>query len=150
MKSPNLVLTLSSLAAALAFGPAYAKSTCPASVTGGVQKAYPESKTKSCKQEKVEGKIQYEAVIKTKDARKIEIDLSPDGAILLTEEKVPMESLPAAVTTAFETKYPKDKILGAEKQAKTDGDVTFELAFKDNGKKHQATFKDDGTFVELE
>jgi len=55
------------------------------------------------------------------------------------------------VTAAFEAKYPKTKASKAEKQTKADGTVTYEIAFKDaKGKKHEATFKEDGTFVEEE
>ncbi len=55
------------------------------------------------------------------------------------------------MTAAFEAKYPKTKASKAEKQTKADGTVTYEIAFKDaKGKKHEATFKEDGTFVEEE
>jgi uncharacterized membrane protein YkoI len=131
-------------------GIAQAKSNCPAAVTAAVAKAYPDARTSSCKEEKEEGKTQYEVKIDTKDARKLELDVSPDGSILQTEEKVGVDTLPKAVQAAFEAKYPKVKGSKADKQTKADGKVTYELAFEDKGKKHEATFADDGTFVEEE
>ena len=42
------------------------------------------------------------------------------------------------------------KILRAEKQTKADTSVSFEVAFKAGKTLKEATFKDDGTFVEEE
>jgi len=56
----------------------------------------------------------------------------------------------AAVTSAFEAKYSGTKAARAEKQTKADGAVTYELAFEKGGKKHEATFWEDGKFKEEE
>jgi len=130
---------------------AVAKPACPPAVTDAAQKAYPSSKVTACKQETVKGKIQYEVKLTTKEAKQLELDLSPEGSILLTEETIAVDSIPQAVLTAFAAKYPKAKAAGADKQTSPDGTVTYELAWKDaKGKHHEATFKDDGTFVEEE
>lgn len=127
-----------------------AKTVCPEPVKAGALKTYPAAKISSCKQEKENGKIQYEVRLKTGDERKLELDIDPEGAILLTEEKVAAQSVPKAALSAFEAKYPRAKVSGAEKQTKPDGTPTYELAFKKDGKSHEATFDEQGRFVEEE
>jgi hypothetical protein len=130
---------------------AAAKTDCPSVVKDAAEKAYPSSKTTGCKQENEKGKVQYEVKLVTKEAKKLELDISPEGSVLLTEEVVAMDSVPKGVMSAFDTKYPKMKAARAEKQTKADGTVTYEIAWKDaKGKKHEATFKEDGSFVEEE
>lgn len=129
---------------------AYAKGSCPTSVKDAVTKAHAGSQISSCKQEKADGKVQYEVKLKTSDGRKLEIDVAPEGAILLTEEKIPVASLPAAVSAAFAARYPKSKATAAESQTKPDGKVNYELGFKADTKKKEATFDQNGGFVSEE
>lgn len=128
----------------------FAKSSCPAPVKEAVAKAYPASRVSACKQEKVGGKVQYEVRLKTSEGRKLEVDVAPEGAILLTEEKIAVSALPSAVSAAFAARYPKIKATAAEKQTKADGKSSYELAFKANGKKKEATFDESGNFVSEE
>lgn len=135
----------------LAPGLAAAQPACPSPVKEAVQKAYSSSRMTGCKQEKEKGKLQYEVKIMTKEETHLELDVTPDGSILQTEQVVAANSVPQGVMAAFGAKYPKTKPARAEKQTKADGTVTYELAYKDaKGKKHEATFKEDGTFVEQE
>ena len=131
-------------------GQSYAKHSCPAPVTSSVEKAYPHEKISSCKRETEDGKTQYEVKIGGKGAHGIELDVSPEGSILQTEKVVKVHSLPQAVLSGFETKYPTMKINRALEQKKADGSISYELAFKDKMKKHEATFTNDGAFVEEE
>jgi hypothetical protein len=132
-------------------GLAMAKIDCPTAVNDAAQKAYPSAKVTACKQETEKGKVQYEVKLVTKEAKKLELDISPEGSILLTEEAIATGAVPKEVLTAFEAKYPKMKAAKANKQTHADGTVTYEVAFKDaKAKKHEATFKEDGTFVEEE
>ncbi|HEV7516267.1 MAG TPA: PepSY-like domain-containing protein [Thermoanaerobaculia bacterium] len=148
--SSRIAFTLA-FALLLAPGLAVAKTDCPAAVTDAAQKAYPAAKVTACKQEKEKGKVQYEVKLETQEAKKLELDISPEGSILLTEEAVAVDSVPKSVMAAFEAKYPKMKAAKADKQTQADGTVGYEIAFKDaKGKKHEATFKEDGTFVEEE
>src|SRR5260370_26579681 len=124
---------------------------CPAAVKNAALKAYPAAKVTSCKEEKEKGKVQYEVKLETKDAKQLELDISPEGAVLLTEEPAALDSVPKAVTAAFAARYPKMKATRAAKQTRPDGTITYELAWRDaKGKRHEATFKDDGAFVEEE
>jgi hypothetical protein len=145
--------TAAALAIAMLIAPglAVAETDCPSAVKDAAQKAYPGSRVTSCKQEKEKGKVQYEVKLATKGEQKLELDISPEGSVLLTEEVVATGSVPKGVMSAFGAKYPKMKADRAEKQTTADGTVTYEIAFKDaKGKKHEATFKEDGTFVEEE
>jgi hypothetical protein len=141
-----------SLAALLAAAPlsVHAKGACPAAVKDAVAKAHAGSKIKACKQEKTGDKVQYEVKLKSADGKKIEVDVSPDGAILLTEEEVAASSVPPAVSSAFAARYPKTKATAAEKQTKPDGKIDYEFAFKVKGKKKEATFDEVGAFVSEE
>ena len=142
--------SLITLGLLLGFSHVMAKAACPVPVLGAVEKAYPGSTVSSCMKEKEKDAVQYEVKFETKSEQKLEIDVSPEGSIKLVEGSVVLDSVPKAVISAFKAKYPKAQIKASEKQTKAEGTVTYELAFKDQGKKHEATFKEDGTFVELE
>ncbi|MDE2142865.1 MAG: hypothetical protein KGJ84_10675 [Elusimicrobia bacterium] len=128
---------------------AFAKTSCPAGVTGAVIKAHPGARIVSCKAEKEKGKSQYEIKIKSGKTL-MELDVAPDGAILQTEQKVAMASVPVQVMSAFSARYPKAKATRAEKQTLADGKVTYELAFRRGRKRQEATFDEVGKFIEEE
>ncbi len=58
--------------------------------------------------------------------------------------------MPAAVTKAFTARYAKAKLTGAERQTPTGGAPSYELAFAVGSARKEATFRQDGTFVEEE
>lgn len=122
--------------------------SCPGPVADTVAKAHPGARVLSCKKEMEKGKPQYEVKLNSKGTR-LELDVSPAGEILQTEEKVPLSSVPVPVLSAFAARYPKAKPSRAEKQTKADGQVTYELAFR-RGRKIEATFDEAGKFVEQE
>ena len=144
MKSLACVLVLGSTLAAAAPAP------CPAAVTSAVDKKFPKSTVQVCKAEREDGHDQYEVKLTKADGSKVEVDVSPAGAILQTEEVVALDQVPAAVTKAFAAKYPKAKPTRAEKQTPATGKPSYELAFAVDGKRKEATFAEDGTFVEEE
>ncbi len=80
----------------------------------------------------------------------IEADVTAAGAIVQIEEPVAVDQVPAAVMRAFAAKYPKAKATRAEKQTLSTGKVSYELAFHGDKGKTEATFTEDGTFVEQE
>src|SRR5947208_1770305 len=121
---PNRTALPLALALLLAPGLAAAQPACPAAVTDAVQKAYSSSRMTACKQEKEKGKVQYEVKIMTKEETHLELDVSPEGSILLTEQEVPSAAIPKGVMAAFHAKYPKTKAAKAEKQTQADGTVT--------------------------
>ena len=143
MKTLLTLALFSSLAVA-------APPPCPTTVTDAVAKKFPKATVQACKAEHEDGHDQFEVVLTKADGGKVEVDVSPAGAILQTEEVVPLDQVPAAVTKAFTAKYPKAKPTRAEKQTPATGKPSYELAFLADGKKKEATFGEDGRFVEEE
>lgn len=137
MKLATCLALLTSVAGLAAAGP------CPAPVTAAVAKAYPKSTVTSC----VAEKAQFEVKLVRAGGAKLELDVAPDGAILLTEEVIAVDQLPAVVAKAFAAKYPKARPTRAERQTPAKGHVTFELAFAGDKGAREATFDDTGAFV---
>lgn len=127
-----------------------AASDCPPAVTAAVQKAHPGATIASCKQEQEKGKTQFEVKLAATTGKGTELDVSPDGTILLTEQFIAVSDVPPAVMKAFAAKYGAAKPTKAEMQTAADGKVTYELAFAVGTKKKAATFASDGGFVEEE
>jgi hypothetical protein len=66
-----------------------------------------------------------------------------------TEFKIMETDVPAAVLSAFHTKYPN--ALNTKWEAeKNDGHLVFEAEFKLDGKNKEVYFKPDGTFLKEE
>ncbi len=130
-------------------GRAFTAEPCPPAVRGAVSKLHPGARVGSCKPERDNGKLQYEVRI-SEAGRKLELDLTPEGGLLQTEERVPLNGVPPEVRSGFASKYPGVTAVAAEKQTKAGGATSFELAFDRAGKRHEATFTDQGAFVEEE
>ncbi len=146
-KSPIPLITLGLF---LGFSQTMAKAACPEAVLGAVEKAYTGPKVFSCLKEKEKGVVQFEVKLKTKSGNKLEIDVSPEGSIKLVEESVALDSIPQPVLSAFNAKYSKVRIKACVRQTKAEGSLTYEIAFKNRGKNHEVTLKEDGTYVEVE
>lgn len=127
------------------------KGSTPDAVKKAVEKAYPGAKIDGCKEEKEDGKVQYEVKIETKEKQKLELDVAEDGKILLVEEPISVEKVPAAVMDAFKKKYPGATAKKANKQTKpADSSVHYEIAAEGKvdgkDKKFEATFSEKGEF----
>ena len=127
-----------------------ARADCPSKIKTVIEKAFEKSKISTCKLEREHGHDQYEVKLAKADGSLVEVDVSSDGKILQTEEKVAVSEVPAAVMKAFAARYPKAKVDRAEKQTPSEGPPTFELAFATDKGRKEATFASDGTFVEEE
>jgi len=145
----HVLLTTLLLTSTASADPKVAPASCPGPVTASVAKRFPGATISSCKAEHEKGHDQFEVKI-TSDHGNAEIDVSPDGKILVVEEVVAMETIPAVVMKAFGLKYPKAKPTRAEKQTPAEGAITYEIAFLVADKRHEATFTNDGAFVEEE
>ncbi len=141
----NLTFMLVAARASVAFA-----DDCPTAVKSAVEKAFPKSSVSRCKAEKEKGHDQFEVKLTKADGGKVEIDVAPDGKILLVEEPIALDRVPTAVMKAFAAKYPKSKARRAEKQSPAGGKPSYELAFDLDGKRKEATFTEDGAFVEEE
>lgn len=147
---PNRI-TLAAVVALFA-GPALvAAGNCPVAVTKAALGAHPKAKVTACRAESEHGRAQYSVTLAVDASRSLELDVSPEGKVLLTEERLAVEALPKSVREAFAAKYPGAKASRAEKEVTAEGAVSYELAFSDaRGKKHEATFHEDGSFVDEE
>ena len=135
---------------ALAFvGLAHA-SDCPPAVKDAAVKAHAGATVSSCAAEKENGRRQYSVRIVEAGGSPLELDVSPDGAILKTEQQVAFETLPSAVAAAFKGRYPEAKVSATEKQSGADGKIVYEIAFATGKKVREASFAEDGTFIEVE
>jgi hypothetical protein len=66
-----------------------------------------------------------------------------------TEFEILSDDVPQAVQTAFKTKYPTASDAEWEVE-KSDGRLVYEAEFKLEGKRKEAEFKPDGTFIKEE
>jgi hypothetical protein len=136
--------------ASLAEAPAQAKPMplgCPQPVVDAIARSVPSSTITACKAAREHDRNLFEVKVTKADHGKLEIDVAPDGAILLIEEQVAVDQVPAAVMKAFAAKYPRSKVVDAEKQTPTGGTPRYELAFTTASGRKEATFTQDGAFV---
>jgi hypothetical protein len=66
-----------------------------------------------------------------------------------SEFKIVSADVPAAVVSAFQARYPNAADVAWEAE-KTSGRLAFEAEFKIDGKRKEAYFKPDGTFLKEE
>jgi len=84
------------------------------------------------------------------DHGKLEIDVAPDGAIVLIEGQVAVDQVPAAVMKAFAAAYPRSNVVAAENQTPTGYTPRYVLAFTSAGGRNEATVTQSGEFVDIE
>lgn len=124
-----LVVIMRSILFALAIvGLLHAQSAkAPAPVMEAFQKAYPQAKLKSVKQEKRNGK-------------------RDKGELIEAEESMPVADLPAEVSAAVQAKHPKAKVVSAEKVTSPSG-IKFEMIIQEGKKKKEVTLDSTGRFL---
>ena len=121
---------------------------CPAAVTASVTKAHAGAKTLSCGSEKEKGATIYEVKIRTADGKTLEIELNPDGTILVTEERIALGEVPVAVVNALHTAHADAKVSHAERLTSGDGEISYELTYKSGGHEHEMTVSPAGDVLE--
>jgi hypothetical protein len=70
-------------------------------------------------------------------------------AVRADEEKVALDKLPKAVTNAVKAKYPKAKLVSAEKETEG-GKTVYEVSIKEKGQNIEVTLTPEGTITEIE
>jgi hypothetical protein len=75
--------------------------------------------------------------------------LAGSTAPVAQEQKIPCETLPAAVRTAFEKTYPKATINGCATEVKK-GKTAYEITSKEGQTGRDALLSNDGTVIEVE
>jgi uncharacterized membrane protein YkoI len=78
----------------------------PKPVMDAVKARFKEAQVTGAGKETEEGKPVYEITLKVK-GQDIDVTLTPQGQTLLVEKAIPRESLPKAVSSTLETKYPQ-------------------------------------------
>jgi hypothetical protein len=127
-----------------------ALTAVPTPVSKAFASRYPKLKvTKAAKITKTKT-VTYELAAEVSKDNKTEATFKEDGSFVEDEAVVDASTLPATVSKAFAAKYPKAKATRVEKQTHADKTVTFEVAFEGDKGRVEATFKDDGSFVEEE
>jgi len=129
--------------------PASAKD-CPPAVKTAVEKAHPGATVVACKEENEDGMDQYDVKVAIKDGKNLTLDVSPEGKIFSTEERIELNQVPAAVMKSLTGKYPGAKPASAETQTDADGKTIYEITFDSGGKKRSARFDSDSALVEEE
>ncbi len=124
---------------------ALADSSCPTAATEAAKKKFPAATITKC----IAEGSRFEVKLEKKDHSRVEVEVTATGEILAIEEIVPASSLPQAVTKAFAAKYPKAKADKVEKIT-TPKSISFEIEFTIGKERKEATFDENGTFVEEE
>ncbi len=122
---------------------------CPTEVRDAVAKRFPDCTIDKCQTHHEHGKDLVDVKLTRKGGSRLEVDLTPVGQILQTEERIGIDKVPAEVIASFAAKYPKAKTTGAEKQS-AEETTSYEIGFTIDGAKREATFTEGGRFVEEE
>jgi hypothetical protein len=122
----------------------------PKAVLEAVKKRFPKAEIVEAAKETADGKTEYEVTVK-EAGKKIDVMLTPEGAITLIEKEIDVKDLPAPVKDALDKKYPKATYKIVEEVIKvTDGKEKleyYEASLETADKKNlEVKVKPDGTF----
>jgi hypothetical protein len=124
-------------------------ASCPEVVAQTVAREFPNATGTRCKAEHVGSMDQYEVRL-VRDGAELIVDVAADGRVLQTEAAIPIDQVPVKVMANFSAKYQGVKPTRAEKQVRIGKGVFYELAFKTEQKGREATFAEDGSFIDEE
>lgn len=116
----------------------------PAAVAAALQRAYPNATVTSTSKEVEDGKTTYEIETNDRGTRRDLVYLA-DGTLLVEEEVIAVDGVPAPVVAAVKVRYKTATILLSEKVT-TKGVVTYELQVT-NAPVKIVELKPDGTWI---
>lgn len=122
-----------------------AKIALPAAVQTAFKQAYPTATIKHVSKEKQKGQDVYE-VESVDNGRRRDLMYKPDGTVLSFEEEVAVADLPAAVSNAIKTRYPKATVGLCEKLMEGTT-MRYEIQLKGVPKVTSVELMPDGTWV---
>lgn len=129
------------------------ESEVPAPVLAAVAKKYPTAKKTGFSKE-VENKQTVFEIDLTDGGKKLEVEVSPEGKILVEEQEIALEAVPANVRKALSdsTKYGKWTVKKAERVVSNENEAapSFELHIASGAKKAEVVFDKDGKLVKEE
>lgn len=129
-----LALVMAAVAAAQTAKPAQAakpagpEAKLPTAILKAFQQSYPNATIKGSAKETENGKTVWE-VESIENNLTRDLIYNPDGTVVEIEEQVTIDSLPAAVSAAVKTQYPKATITKAEKMT-IGATIQYELTLK--------------------
>lgn len=118
----------------------------PAAVQETIKKSAEGAKIKQVEKVTDGDKVIYEAII-VKGGKNLEVEVAPDGKIILMEEEVKLAECPAPVQATIKTEVGKGKITLLEKVTK-DGSIYYEVEFSKDGKDLEVLIALDGKVME--
>src|SRR5262249_15164221 len=91
------------------------RAAVPKPVLGAIEKHFPSAKQLGFEREDEKGKIIFEARLQD-GARRLDVDISPDGKLMAVEETIRYDAAPEAVRKSVAaSKYAKFNVVRAEK-----------------------------------
>ena len=141
---------ITTLFAAMSLLPLSAQSAAPksqeypAAVATAFQKAYPNATVTHAAKEVEDGKTTYELETMDRGTRR-DLVYAADGTLLVEEEVIAADAVPAPVTAAVKARY-KSATLSVCEKVTTKGVVTYELQLKGAPVK-SVELKPDGTWI---
>ncbi len=144
-------LTLASITAS-AHERALPPDRVPRSVQAAIARTYPQAKIVSYALEKEDGVVSYEATLRMA-GRTSDIEVSPEGRILVQEDRIGQKELPQGVSRALSaSEYGRGRLERVERitePAKGTG-VRFEIVVRTGDRRVELTFEGDGRLVKTE
>ena len=122
-----------------------AKPAWPPAVEAAFKKVYPNATVKTISKEKLKGQDVYE-VESLDNGRRRDLMYTPDGTVISFEEEVAAADLPAAVSGAIKTRYPK-ATLGLCEKLMEGQTMRYEIQIKGVPKVSSVELAPDGTWV---
>ena len=121
-----------------------AKVKLPAPVETAFKQAYPNATIKNVSKEKEKGQDIYE-VESVDGGRRRDLNYKPDGTVVSYEEELSPADVPAAVTSAIKSRYPKATLALCEKLM-ANQTMSYEIQLKGAAVK-EVVLAPDGTWV---
>ena len=122
-----------------------AKVTLPPAVAAAFKQAYPNATIKNVMKEKEKGQDVYE-VESVDNGRRRDLMYRPDGTVASFEEEIAAADVPAAVSGAIKTRYPK-ATLGLCEKLMEGQTMRYEIQIKGVPKVSSVELMPDGTWV---
>lgn len=120
----------------------------PAAVLTAFAGAYPNATVKGYSTEKEKNQVVYE-IESVEGMVMRDVTYAADGTVVSIEETLDKSALPREVKSALNKRFPKGKVLKAEKVTRG-ADVAYEFQVEDKGKRFEIVFDSEGNELERE
>jgi len=123
----------------------------PPAVRATADKAVPGVKWEKAETETEQGQAIYELKGRDSSNREVEVEVTPEGALVEAETEIPLEEVPIVVREALKARLPNFKPEEVESVTKGIGPSGYEFEGRDErNKKIEVFISTDGTQVTLE